>query len=231
MQGFNTQPVSKSRPGWLIFALMIQIDDLHFGYADQQILSIPHMEVDEAGHLLILGSSGSGKTTLLHILGGLLSPKQGKVKIGETDLYGLSGAQRDRYRGQNIGLIFQKAHLISALTVMENLLLAQYLSGTAQDKGRALEVLNELNLGDKQNKKVRRLSQGEQQRVTIARALLNAPRLILADEPTASLDDANAQVVIDMLKAQANKYRAALIIATHDQRVKDSFELQLNLTH
>ena len=209
---------------------MIQIDNLNFGYAEHQILSIPHMQVNESEHLLILGSSGSGKTTLLHILGGLLSPKDGKVLIGETDLYGMSGAQRDRYRGQNIGLVFQKAHLISALTVMENLLLAQYLSGTAQDKGRVVEVLKELNLGDKKNKKVRRLSQGEQQRVTIARALLNRPRLILADEPTASLDDKNAQIVIDMLKAQAAKYQASLIIATHDQRVKDSFELQLNLT-
>lgn len=208
---------------------MILIDDLNFGYADHQVLSIPHMEIAESGHLLILGKSGSGKTTLLHILGGLLSPKQGKVMIGETDLYKLSAAQRDRYRGQNIGLVFQKAHLISALSVKDNLILAQYLSGTAQDKGRVMEVLKELNLGDKANKKVRQLSQGEQQRVTIARALLNRPRVILADEPTASLDDDNAKIVIDMLKSQAAKYQAALIIATHDQRVKDEFELQLNL--
>jgi len=208
---------------------MISIDDLHFGYSEQKILSIPQLEVKESDHLLILGKSGSGKTTLLHILGGLLSPKGGKVLIGETDLYGLSGTQRDKYRGQNIGLVFQKAHLITALTVQENLLLAQYLSGTAQDKGRTLEVLKELNLGDKANKKVRKLSQGEQQRVTIARALLNRPRLILADEPTASLDDDNAKIVIDMLKEQAARYKASLIIATHDQRVKDQFELQLNL--
>ena len=208
---------------------MIIIDDLNFGYSAQKILSIPHLEVKESGHLLILGKSGSGKTTLLHILGGLLSPEGGKVQIGETDLYGLSGSQRDRYRGQNIGLIFQKAHLIAALTVQENLLLAQYLSGTAQDKGRALEVLKELNLGEKAHKKVRQLSQGEQQRVTIARALLNRPRVILADEPTASLDDDNARIVIDMLKEQAAHYHASLIIATHDQRVKDQFDLQLNL--
>ena len=208
---------------------MIIIDDLNFGYSAQKILAIPHLEVKESDHLLILGKSGSGKTTLLHILGGLLSPKGGKVVIGETDLYGLSGSQRDRYRGQNIGLIFQKAHLISALTVQENLVLAQYLSGSAQDKGRALEVLKELNLGEKANKKVRQLSQGEQQRVTIARALLNRPRVILADEPTASLDDDNARIVIDMLKEQAANYHASLIIATHDQRVKDQFDLQLNL--
>lgn len=208
---------------------MILIDNLKFGYAEQQILSISRMEVKESEHLLILGNSGSGKTTLLHILGGLLSPKEGKVFIGETDLYGLSGSQRDKYRGQNIGLVFQKAHLISALSVQDNLLLTQYLSGTAQDKGRVHEVLTELNLGDKMTKKVRQLSQGEQQRVTIARALLNRPRVILADEPTASLDDHNARVVLNMLKAQAGKYQASLIIATHDQRVKDQFDLQLNL--
>lgn len=208
---------------------MILIDKLNFGYSDQRILSISRMEVKESEHLLILGNSGSGKTTLLHILGGLLSPKEGKVIIGETDLYGLSGSQRDKYRGQNIGLVFQKAHLISALSVQDNLLLAQYLSGAAQDKGRVHEVLKELNLGDKLNKRVRQLSQGEQQRVTIARALLNRPRVILADEPTASLDDNNATVVLNMLKAQAEKYQASLIIATHDQRVKDQFELQLNL--
>ncbi len=209
---------------------MIRIDGLSFGYSDQKVLSIPHMEVKEAEHLLILGNSGSGKTTLLHILGGLLQPKEGKVVIGNTDLYSLSGHQRDKYRGQNIGLVFQKAHLISALSVGDNLLLAQYLSGTAQDKGRVYEVLEELNLGNKIDKKVRTLSQGEQQRVTIARALLNRPRLILADEPTASLDDDNAMKVIALLKNQADKYKASLLIATHDQRVKEQFKLQLNLS-
>lgn len=209
---------------------MISINGLSFGYSDQKVLSIPQMEVKEAEHLLILGNSGSGKTTLLHILGGLLQPKEGKVVIGNTDLYSLSGHQRDKYRGQNIGLVFQKAHLISALSVGDNLLLAQYLSGTAQDKGRVYEVLEELNLGHKAEKKVRSLSQGEQQRVTIARALLNRPRLILADEPTASLDDDNAMRVLELLKNQAEKYKASLLIATHDQRVKNQFELQLNLS-
>lgn len=208
---------------------MILIDNLNFGYAAQQILSISHMEVKASEHLLILGNSGSGKTTLLHILGGLLSPKGGKVMIGETDLYGLSASQRDAYRGQNIGLVFQKAHLISALSVQDNLLLAQYLAGTTQSKARVKEVLSELNLGDKLDKKVHQLSQGEQQRVTIARALLNRPKVILADEPTASLDDDNARIVLKMLKGQAEKHNASLIIATHDQRVKEEFDLQLNL--
>ena len=208
---------------------MILINNLKFGYAAQQILSITHLEVKDSEHLLILGNSGSGKTTLLHILGGLLSPKAGKIMVGETDLYGLSAGQRDAYRGQNIGLVFQKAHLISALSVQDNLLLTQYLAGATQSKARVKEVLSELNLGDKLHKKVTQLSQGEQQRVTIARALLNRPKVILADEPTASLDDDNARVVLSMLKGQAEKYKASLIIATHDQRVKEEFDLQLNL--
>jgi putative ABC transport system ATP-binding protein len=187
------------------------------------------MEIRDKQHLMILGKSGSGKTTLLHILGGLLNPMQGKVMIGETDLYQLSETKRDKYRGQHIGLVFQRAHLISALSVEDNLLLAQYFSGTKQDKARIAEVLKSLNLGEKSQSKVKALSQGEQQRVTIARALLNHPKLLLADEPTASLDDDNALAVVTLLKQQAEMNNASLIIATHDQRVKNEFDVQLNL--
>jgi len=209
---------------------MIKIENLSFGYSDHKILSIPQLEVKDDEHLMILGKSGSGKTTMLHILGGLLAPNEGNVTIGQSEIYKLSPAQRDTYRGQNIGLIFQKPHLIAALSVQDNLLLAQYFSGAVQDKGRVKEVLAELNLEDKRSKKVKALSQGEQQRVTIARALINRPRVILADEPTASLDDDNALRVIRMLKSKAEAYQAALVIATHDQRVKEEFDVQLNLT-
>jgi ABC-type lipoprotein export system ATPase subunit len=208
---------------------MISIEKLSFGYSDRKILSIDKMEIRDKQHLMILGKSGSGKTTLLHILGGLLNPMQGKVMIGETDLYQLSETKRDKYRGQHIGLVFQRAHLISALSVEDNLLLAQYFSGTKQDKARIAEVLKSLNLGEKSQSKVKALSQGEQQRVTIARALLNHPKLLLADEPTASLDDDNALAVVTLLKQQAEMNNASLIIATHDQRVKNEFDVQLNL--
>jgi ABC-type lipoprotein export system ATPase subunit len=166
---------------------------------------------------------------LLHILGGLLNPKQGKIWLDQTDLYQLSETQRDKYRGQHIGLVFQKAHLIAALSVEDNLLLAQYLSGTKQDKARISEVLASLNLSEKKQAKVKTMSQGEQQRVTIARALLNKPKLLLADEPTASLDDENAAAVIHLLKQQAELNNASLVIATHDQRVRNQFDIQLNL--
>ncbi len=208
---------------------MVHIENLNFGYTGQEILSIPRIEIREGQHMMILGNSGSGKTTLLHILGGLLKPKEGKVTIDGIDLYKQSATARDKYRGRSIGLVFQKPHLISALTVQGNLLLAQYLSGMAQDKDRIRAVLSELDLVDKINARVKRLSQGEQQRVTIARALLNKPRVILADEPTASLDDDNSSRVINLLKGQAEKNGASLIIATHDQRVKKEFDLHLDL--
>lgn len=208
---------------------MITIENLSFGYSDRKILSIAKMEIKEKQHLMILGKSGSGKTTLLHILGGLLNPMQGRIMIDGTDVYQLSETKRDKYRGQHIGLVFQKAHLIAALSVEDNLLLAQYLSGTTQDKTRIAEVLKSLNLNEKGQSKVKSLSQGEQQRVTIARALLNRPKLLLADEPTASLDDDNAIAVITLLKQQAEINNASLIIATHDQRVKNEFDVQLNL--
>jgi putative ABC transport system ATP-binding protein len=208
---------------------MISIENLSFGYSDRKILSITKMEIKDKQHLMILGKSGSGKTTLLHILGGLLNPKQGRIMIDGTDVYQLSETKRDKYRGQHIGLVFQRAHLIAALSVEDNLLLTQYFSGTTQDKNRIAEVLKSLNLNEKGQSKVKSLSQGEQQRVTIARALLNRPKLLLADEPTASLDDDNAMAVITLLKQQAEMNNASLIIATHDQRVKNEFDVQLNL--
>lgn len=208
---------------------MISIENLSFGYSNQKILTIPKKVIKDNEHLMILGKSGSGKTSLLHILGGLLNPKEGIIKIDETNLYQLSESKRDKYRGQNIGLVFQKAHLISALSVEDNLLLAQYLSGVKQDKARIAEVLQSLNLSEKKHAKVKSMSQGEQQRVTIARALLNRPKILLADEPTASLDDDNSMAVIYLLKHQAELNGASLIIATHDQRVKNEFDLQLNL--
>ena len=208
---------------------MIIFKDLEFGYSNQRILSIPEVTIQDGKHLMILGKSGSGKTTLLHILAGLLKPNKGSITIDGTDIYAIGASQRDRYRGQHVGLVFQKSHLISALTVQGNLLLAQYLSGATQNKERINEVLTDLGLGQKINAKVKELSQGEQQRVTIGRALLNKPKMILADEPTASLDDDNAQKVIQLLKSQASKNNASLIIATHDQRVKMEFDVQLNL--
>jgi ABC-type lipoprotein export system ATPase subunit len=208
---------------------MIEIDNLDFAYNQEKTLHFGKLKLEQGSHWLILGQSGSGKTTLMHLLAGLLKPKAGSIKISGNDIGAMKEVDLDRFRGKNIGLVFQKAHLIDVLNVVDNLALGQYLAGLKQDKKRINEVLKELNMEHKAKSKPFELSQGEQQRVTIARAVLNKPSVLFADEPTASLDDVNAHKVIDLLEQQALRYKATLVIATHDQRVKGRIANQINL--
>lgn len=199
--------------------MSLKVSSLSYAHPGQTPIHFPDFEVRPGQPLLILGKSGSGKTTLLNLLSGLLVPKTGTIHLGSTEISGLSGQQLDRFRGQNLGIVFQKPHLISAMSVSQNLELVPFFS---RKKGKsATDLLNELNLGHKANSKISTLSEGEAQRVSIARALANSPQLILADEPTSSLDDENAQKVIQLLVDQAAKIKAALVIVTHDQRVKN----------
>jgi putative ABC transport system ATP-binding protein len=135
----------------------------------------------------------------------------------------------DRFRGQHYGFIFQRNHLISALTVEKNLLLAPFLAGLKQDHSRVEEVLTQLGIADKKQAAIRELSLGQAQRVAIARAILNKPSVILADEPTSALDDKNCDRVSDLLLSVADQNRATLIIATHDQRLKDKVKNLIQL--
>ncbi len=208
---------------------MLQTEDLRFSYTGATTLSFPNIDCQKGEHWLLLGQSGSGKTTLLHLLGGLLSPTAGSVKVGDTALEKLSTAQLDKFRGKHIGIIFQKAHFVRALTVAENLKLAQQLGGSPVDTDRIKELLNRLNVGHKLNAKTTDLSQGEQQRVAIARALVNQPTIILADEPTSALDDTNCEEVIRLLEEQAAAVGATLLVVTHDGRLKERFEKQIVL--
>lgn len=208
---------------------MLQTENLTFSYTKATDLCFPDFTCAKAEQVLLLGQSGCGKTTLLHLLGGLLTPKTGKVIIGETDLTKLSGAQADKFRGQNIGIIFQKSHFVNALSVEENLLLAQSLAGQKSDRKRIKELLDRLNIAHKLRSKTNSLSQGEQQRVAIARALVNRPQVILADEPTSALDDKNTAEVIRLLEEQAQAVDATLLVVTHDQRLKDRFSKQISL--
>ncbi|MBC6366971.1 ABC transporter ATP-binding protein [Algoriphagus sp. AK58] len=198
--------------------MYLKASSLRFAHPGQSPIDFPDVELNSGESLLILGKSGSGKTTLLNLLAGLLKPSQGKVIMGGVVVSDLSEHELDLFRGQNIGIVFQKPHLISALNVRQNLELVPFFSKkNGQDIDR---LLNELGLGKKASSSVLTLSEGEAQRVSIARALANSPRLILADEPTSSLDDENTEKVIQLLKTQASKIGAALIIVTHDQRVK-----------
>ncbi|WP_448518566.1 ABC transporter ATP-binding protein [Rhodoflexus sp.] len=186
-------------------------------------LTFAPWQVEQGEASLLIGGSGSGKTTLLHMLAGLRQPSSGTIRIAGTDLSKLSKAEADRFRGRSIGLIFQQPHLLPSLTLTQNLAAAQYFADLPADRKRIVEVIAELNLSHRADAFPHQLSQGEQQRAAIARAMLNQPKVILADEPTASLDDDNCRAVADLLRSQAARYNATLIIATHDGRLKSLF--------
>jgi ABC-type lipoprotein export system ATPase subunit len=208
---------------------MLHAQNLTFSYDGSRTLSFPNINCGDGEHWLLLGQSGSGKTTLLHLLGGLLSPQNGSIQVGDTDISRLSGSSLDKFRGQNIGIIFQTAHFVKALSVQENLILAQQLAGKKIDKTLITNILQKLNLEHKLKSKTSELSVGEQQRVAIARALVNSPSLILADEPTSALDDKNTAEVINLLEKTASEANATLVIVTHDNRLKDYFKNQIQL--
>ena len=210
---------------------MCAVLDLEHAYEQQTVLSLPHWVAAKGEQWLVLGPSGSGKTTLLHLLAGLVRPTRGSVQICGQLLPALSGSELDRFRGRHIGMVFQRLHLLSSLDVLDNLLLAGYLAGLPEDRGRALEVLDRLGLGGHATRMVRTLSQGEAQRVAIARALVNRPAVLLADEPTSSLDDASCDRVLDLLTEASADAGATLVVATHDRRVRERFEARLELTH
>lgn len=208
---------------------MLKTQDIQFSYSGGKPLKFPNIQCQKGEQWLLLGQSGSGKTTLLHLLGGMLTPQSGDIFIGDTSISQLKASDLDRFRGQNIGIIFQTAHFINALTIEENLVLAQELAGNKADKKLIVQYLNQLNLGHKLKSKPSELSVGEQQRVAIVRALINKPSIILADEPTSALDDKNTQEVIQLLENQAAEAGATLLIVTHDTRLKDYFKNQIIL--
>lgn len=207
---------------------MLLSNSIHFKYENLLPFTLPDLHLIPGDELLVIGKSGSGKTTLLHILGGLLKPQSGEVIIDGTNIYSLRGNALDKFRGEKIGIVFQKPHILSALTVMENLQIANFFVG--KNTGETIEKnLKELGIWDKKSAKLDTLSEGEAQRVSIARALANEPKVILADEPTASLDDDNAENVIRLLKIQAKRLGAVLIVVTHDQRVKNHIANQITI--
>ena len=203
---------------------MLKTRSLHFAYNEENEFSFPDIQLDSGGNLLVLGESGIGKNTLLNLLAGQLRPKSGSIELKGTILNELPLSKLDSIRGKNKGLVFQSQHFIQALSLQENLMLVQYLAGQKQDKQHVKKVLSSLGIEHKINSKPNNLSQGEQQRAAIASAVINNPQLILADEPTASLDDKNCKKVAALLQEQASETGAQLVIITHDQRLKDQFQ-------
>ena len=207
---------------------MIKTESLKFSYDGKKYFDFPDINLDSGENLLIIGNSGIGKTTLLHLLAGILKPESGSINFSGTDISKFSDTELDKYRGDNIGIVFQKSHFISSLTINENLKLAQYLSHS-KTSGDAKKILESLNIKDKYQQKPHQLSEGEKQRASIALALINSPSLILADEPTSSLDDFNCNNVIKLLKKQASDFGAQLLVITHDSRLKKHFKKSIKL--
>ncbi|GGG96612.1 ABC transporter ATP-binding protein [Pedobacter zeae] len=200
---------------------MIKISSLAHVYDKGRRLKFPNWEIADMEQWLLLGASGCGKSTLLNIISGLLKPTEGEVLINGTDLYTLPARKLDRFRGRHVGIIFQRPHLIRSLDVLDNLELAAVMAGLPVDHERNLSLLAGLGIAGLAKNYPDELSQGQLQRISVARALVNKPDLLIADEPTSSLDDENANQVIRMLTTQTKDNGAALIIATHDQRVRE----------
>ncbi len=207
----------------------VRVGDLRHEFDGRLVLDIPDWTVSPGGNCLVLGPSGSGKTTLLNALAGLLRPTAGNISISGQDIGALAPGELDVFRGRHIGIVFQTLHLVSALSVADNLHLARYLGGLPRDESRLHRILDNLGLGAMASTRPRTLSQGEAQRVAIARAVINDPTVILADEPTSALDDGNAEQVLNLLSEQAKVCGATLIIATHDRRIRDRFAAILEL--
>jgi len=208
---------------------MLSVEGVSHAYGEDKKIELPDFKCKQGDRLLILGQSGSGKTTLLNLIGGLLEIQQGTIKIDGKDIAKISKNELDNFRGNHIGFVFQKPHFVASLNILENILLATQLAGKKPDSERALHLLKVLNIADKADKKPDRLSAGEQQRASIARALINKPGLLLADEPTSALDDLNCDQVIELLEKTSTAENATLVIVTHDQRIKNHFSNQILL--
>jgi ABC-type lipoprotein export system ATPase subunit len=209
---------------------MIAVRGLAHRYGAATALRLQEWRVAQGERWAVLGASGSGKTTLLHVIAGLVRPSEGEVEVSGQNLGKLQGATLDRWRGATVGIVLQALHLVRHLTVRDNLRLAQYMARLPQDDTRIDDTLAALNVADKAARRPAQLSQGERQRVAIARAVVNRPKLLLADEPTANLDDNAAALAVDLLTEQAARHGATLVVATHDARVKSKFRERLELS-
>ena len=209
---------------------MIETDKLTFQYKKgQHIFSFPNIVLQKQENLLILGKSGIGKTTFLHLLAGLLKPSSGKVMINNIDLNSLKNNTLNKFIGKNIGLVFQKKHAIQSLNVFENLQARLFFSKKPTNNKRIEDLLEQLDLSELKKNKINEISEGQLQRLGIALSVVHKPQVILADEPTASLDDENCKIVIQLLKNQATQTNASLIVITHDHRIKPFFQNSITL--
>jgi putative ABC transport system ATP-binding protein len=188
------------------------------------ILDVPRLELAAGEQVVIRGQSGGGKTTLLNVIAGLATADAGKIVIQDTDVTRLPEAVRDRFRARHIGFVFQTFNLLAGFSALENVLLGMTFTGQRHDPQRATDLLGRVGLSNRLTHKPAALSVGEQQRVAVARALVNKPLLLLADEPTANIDPAHQQQVINLLREVCRAENVAMLLVTHSDEVADQFE-------
>ena len=201
---------------------MIRTRSLQYAWRRGPSLSFPDVTVPQGGVLLLRGNSGTGKSTWLSLAAGLLTPTAGEIVVAGQRLGDLPGAARDRWRARHVGFLPQRLHLSEALTVAGNLGLAFYAAGLPEDRAAVQRALDALGVGELAHRRPAQLSGGQAQRVALARSVLMSPGVILADEPTASLDDGAAANAVRLLREAAARCNATLVIATHDRRVQEA---------
>ena len=208
---------------------MLHLEDVKKSYEEPggrrlQILDVGSYHLDEGEQAVMIGRSGGGKTTLLHVIAGIAQADSGKIQIDGLDIMRLFEAGRDRFRAEKIGYVFQTFNLLRGFTALENVLLGMTFAKGKKDTARARKLLDRVGLSHRLNHKPNSLSVGEQQRVAVARALANKPRLLLADEPTANVDPANQQQVIDLIRGTCDEENVALLMVTHAMEVASQFK-------
>ncbi|MSU21642.1 MAG: ABC transporter ATP-binding protein [Pedosphaera sp.] len=206
----------------------LEISDLHKTFLSpeglpQPVIHVSAFELAERNQVALRGGSGSGKTTFLNLIAGILKPDAGMIKIAGREMSALSESERDRLRATTIGYIFQTFNLLQGYTCLENVLLGMSF-GPGVDREFAKALLKRVGLSDRLKHYPRQLSTGQQQRVAVARALANRPKLVLADEPTGNLDQANAREVLGLIRETCGENRAALLLVSHDREVLGQFE-------
>jgi len=188
------------------------------------ILDIPSLVVGAGEQVVLIGQSGGGKTTLLHLIAGISSPDSGSIRIGGIEITRLSESGRDRFRAATTGYVFQTFNLLPGFTALENVRLGMTFAAGRHDSARAMSLLERVGLADRVNYRPAQLSVGQQQRVAIARSLASRPKLLLADEPTANVDPASSQVVIDLIRATCREDNIACLLVTHSMQVASQFD-------
>jgi putative ABC transport system ATP-binding protein len=210
-------------------ATLVQVENLRKEFGNVRALDGVSFRVDAGEWIAIMGPSGSGKTTLVNILGGLDTPTAGQAVVDGTDVARLDEAGLTRFRAEKIGFIFQQFHLVPYLTAVENVMLAQYFHSTTDEK-EAQHALERVGLGDRIEHLPSQLSGGEQQRVAVARALINHPKLILADEPTGNLDEANEEIVLALLR-ELHAQGHTILMVTHAPSIGHLADRRIEFAH